>query len=278
MTVARNLVQGVDVWMNNPRRPLEASGTSGQKVCINGVINFSILDGWWCEGYNGNNGWVIGDETEFDNENSQDNIDSESIYDTLEEKIIPLFYKVNDKGIPVEWVKLMKNSIKSLSWNYSTDRMVKEYTERMYLPAMAGAAKMTQDYCNPARGLSAFEEHMKYNWSQVQLIAERNMSDLKNYKSNSGHELALSVNTQLGAIDPSNVQVEIYYGTLENGKIVNAQAVEMTCSEKLNEGLYRYTISLNISDGGEYAYTFRATPRHPDLINRFDMGLIRWVM
>ncbi len=278
MTVARNLVQGVDVWMNNPRRPLEASGTSGQKVCINGVINFSILDGWWCEGYNGSNGWVIGDETEFDNETSQDNIDSESIYDTLEEKIIPLFYKVNDKGIPVEWIRFMKNSIKSLSWNYSTDRMVKEYTERMYLPAMAGAAKMTQDYCNPARRLSAFEEHMKHNWSQVQLIAERNMSDLKNYKSNSGQDIYLSVNTRLGPIDPSNVQIEVYYGTLENGNIVNAQALEMNCAEQLSEGLYRYTINLSISDGGEYAYTFRATPRHPDLINRFDIGLIRWVM
>ncbi|MDF2987606.1 MAG: alpha-glucan phosphorylase [Eubacterium sp.] len=278
MTVARNLVQGVDVWMNNPRRPLEASGTSGQKVCINGVINFSILDGWWCEGYNGENGWVIGDETEFDNENSQDNIDSESIYDTLEEKIIPLFYKVNDKGIPADWVRLMKNSISSLTWNYSTDRMVKEYTERMYLPAMLGNEKLTNDNFNVARGLSSFEDYIKNNWAQVQLIADRNNNDLKAYKSNSGQEIYLTVNAQLGAIDPSNVEIEVYYGILENGRIDNAQAAAMNCEEKIGENLYRYGLSLKIDDGGEYAYTYRVTPKHPDLINRFDMGLIRWVV
>lgn len=278
MTVARNLVQGVDVWMNNPRRPLEASGTSGQKVCINGIINFSILDGWWCEGYNGQNGWVIGDETEFDNENSQDNIDSESIYDTLEEKIIPLFYKVDEKGIPTDWVRIMKNSIKSLAWNYSTDRMVQEYTERMYVPAMGGSAKLSNDNYSVARSMSAYEEHMKRNWPQVQLFAEKSANDLKDYKSNSGQEINLSVTVQLGGIDPSNVMVEVYYGILENGKIANALSQELNCAEKTGDNLYRYSLNLKIEDGGEYAYTFRVTPRHPDLINRFDMGLVRWIV
>jgi len=278
MTVARNLVQGVDVWMNNPRRPLEASGTSGQKVCINGIINFSILDGWWCEGYNRENGWVIGDETEFDNETSQDNIDSESIYDMLEQKIVPLFYKVNEKGIPVEWIAMMKNSIKSLAWNYSTDRMVKEYAERMYLPAMEGSEKLLNDNCSAARSLSSFKEHLKNNWAQVQLMAEKNENELKDYKSDSGQELYLTVNAQFGAIDPSSVEVEVYYGTFENGSITSPRSARMDCVEKLGDSLYKYSINLKIEDGGEYAYTFRATPRHPDLINRFDTGLIRWVM
>lgn len=278
MTVARNLVQGVDVWMNNPRRPLEASGTSGQKVCINGVINFSILDGWWCEGYDGTNGWIIGDETEFDNEYSQDNIDSESIYDTLESRIIPLFYKVDEKGIPKDWIRIMKNSIKTLAWNYSTDRMVKEYTERMYLPAMESSAKLHANDCAVAKIISSFEDHMNRNWSQVQLYAEKSMNDLKDFKSDSGKEISLAVTAQLGAIDPANVTVEVYYGTLENGKIANAQAIEMNLAEKTGDNQYRYTLNLMIEDGGEYAYTFRATPKHPDLINRFDLGLIRWIV
>ncbi len=277
MTVARNLVQGVDIWMNNPRRPLEASGTSGQKVCINGVINFSILDGWWCEGYNGENGWVIGDETEFDNEESQDNIDSESIYDTLEESIIPLFYKVNEKGIPTEWIRMMKNSIKSLTWNYSTDRMVKEYTERMYLPAINGVKKVNADNFCLARQLSALEDHMQRNWHQVKLFAEKSVNSLKDYKSASGQEINLAVNAQLGAIDPSNVLVEVYYGSLVNGVIINAQSVEMQLDGKTDDNLYKYSLSLKIDDGGEYAYTFRATPKDPNLINRFDMGFICWV-
>lgn len=277
MTVARNLVQGVDVWMNNPRRPLEASGTSGQKVCINGIINFSILDGWWCEGYNGENGWVIGDETEFDNENSQDNIDSESIYDTLEQKIIPLFYNVNDKGIPTEWIKIMKNSIKSLTWNYSTDRMVQEYTDRMYVPAMNGAARVCVDDFDLARSLSGFEEHIKRNWSQVHLFAEKSANELKDYNSASGQELYLSIGVQLGEIDPANVMVEVLYGSLIKGQIANAQAVELYCDGKTDNNTYKYSLNFKIEDGGEYAYTFRATPKHPDLINRFDMGFIRWV-
>jgi len=100
MTLARNLVQGVDIWLNNPRRPLEASGTSGQKVAINGIINFSVLDGWWCEGYNGKNGWAIGDDTFYDNEYHQDNADSESIYNILEKQIIPTFFDRNEKVYP----------------------------------------------------------------------------------------------------------------------------------------------------------------------------------
>jgi starch phosphorylase len=136
MTVARNLVQGVDLWMNNPRRPLEASGTSGQKVYANGVVNFSVLDGWWCEGYNGKNGFTIGNEVCYENEWHQDNSDSLSIYDMLENKILPLFYKRNQKGVPLKWVALMKESIKSLAYQYNTHRMVQDYTTKMYVPSM----------------------------------------------------------------------------------------------------------------------------------------------
>lgn len=277
MTIARNLVQGVDIWMNNPRRPLEASGTSGQKVCINGVINFSILDGWWCEGYNGKNGWVIGDETEFDNENTQDNIDSESIYDTLEQKIIPLYYKVNESGIPSEWIRIMKNSIKSLIWNYSTDRMVQEYTERMYLPAIKGVEKMSLDNYSSSRALSGFYDYIGRNWHQIHIYAEKSVNDLIDYKTSSEQEIVLNATVQMGEINPADILVEVYYGTIKNGSIVSAQSAEMNCEGKINEYQYRYGLNLKIEEGGEYVYTFRATPKHPDLINRFDTGFIRWV-
>lgn len=277
MTVARNLVQGVDVWMNNPRRPLEASGTSGQKVCINGVINFSILDGWWCEGYNGENGWVIGDETEFDNENTQDNVDSESIYDTLEQKLIPLFYNKNENGVPTQWVRIMKNSIRSLAWNYSTDRMVKEYTERMYVPAINGNSAVCADNYSLAKSMCEFKNNIKASWQQVQLFAEKSASDLKYYRTDSCQDIYLAATAYLGYIDPANVVVEVYYGALSNGKIVNAQTAEMHCNERTGEKTYRYSINLKIEDGGEYGYTFRVTPKHDHFINRFDTGLIRWI-
>jgi starch phosphorylase len=134
LNLARYLIQGVDIWMNTPRRPNEASGTSGQKAAMNGVINFSVLDGWWREGYNGLNGWTIGDEQEYENNELQDAADAASLYDTLENKIVPLYYRERSAdGLPSDWIALIKESIRTLSPHFSVHRMVKEYTERMYL-------------------------------------------------------------------------------------------------------------------------------------------------
>ncbi len=135
MNLARYLIQGVDVWMNTPRPPNEASGTSGQKAAMNGVINFSVLDGWWREGFNGANGWVIGDDTVYASTDEQDDADAESLYDTLENKIVPLYYQDRSAdGLPSDWIAMMKESIRTLTPRFSICRMVKEYTERMYLP------------------------------------------------------------------------------------------------------------------------------------------------
>ncbi len=137
MNLARFLVQGVDVWLNTPRRPNEASGTSGQKAALNGVLNFSVLDGWWREGYNGKNGWAIGEDKDYDNPDQRDQLDAESLYDILENEIIPLYYgERTADGMPIEWLVRVKESIRTLAPHFSTRRMVKEYLERMYLPAM----------------------------------------------------------------------------------------------------------------------------------------------
>lgn len=151
MNLARYLVQGVDVWLNTPRRPLEASGTSGEKAAINGVLNFSVMDGWWREGYDGTNGWAIGDDRSFDNPEAQDAADAESLYDTLENQIVPLFYDERSAdGLPNEWIHRMKNSIRTLAPLFSTRRMLKEYVEQMYVPALASASR--QPTANPADG------------------------------------------------------------------------------------------------------------------------------
>jgi starch phosphorylase len=141
MNIARFLVQGVDVWLNTPRIPNEASGTSGMKAALNGGINFSILDGWWAEGYNGHNGWAIGSKTSLDDPNAQDAADAESMYDTLEKEIIPLFYKRSLEGVPVEWIAKAKESVRNLAPRFCTQRMLKEYIDRLYLPAMRSNSK-----------------------------------------------------------------------------------------------------------------------------------------
>jgi starch phosphorylase len=137
MNVARYLVHGVDVWLNNPRRPYEASGTSGMKAALNGVPNLSILDGWWAEGYNGKNGWAIGDGQEYGNPDEQDQRDVQSFYNLLETEVVPLFYNRDEQNIPAGWVQVMKEAIASCAPRFSMHRQVKEYTEMFYVPAMA---------------------------------------------------------------------------------------------------------------------------------------------
>lgn len=275
MTVARNLVQGVDVWMNNPRRPLEASGTSGQKVCINGVINFSVLDGWWCEGYNGNNGWAIGDDTFYDNEFHQDNADSESIYDTLEKEIIPLYYDRDSSGIPTRWVSMMKESIRSLAFQYSTHRMLQDYTSKMYVPSMERVDKINESKFTFLHNLADWKLSIENNWSQVQILAERSAVQTAEHSIRSGEAFRVSTTVNLGHIEPESVKVELCYGILNNNAIDNPEVVEMKLEKKVAASIYSYEGEVTLQDGGEYGYAFRVVPFHPDLINKFEMGLIR---
>lgn len=276
MTVARNLVQGVDIWLNNPRRPLEASGTSGQKVCINGVINCSIFDGWWCEGYNGKNGWVIGDNTPYDNENLQDDADSRSLYALLEKQIIPLFYSRDEAGIPREWVKVMKESIRSLTPAFSTHRMVQDYTRNFYIPCIDRVRRIHQSDYAFVKELSAWKQYIYHTWSQVRIQPDRDGAVLTEHNARSGETLKISTVVQLGSLTPGDVAVEVYYGLVSGNRIVQGEAVEMAVTTQLDSSSYRYEASFSIIDGGEYGYTIRIYPRHQALFNRFDMPFMKW--
>jgi len=279
MTLARNLVQGVDIWLNNPRRPLEASGTSGQKVCINGLINFSILDGWWCEGYNGKNGWVIGDDTFFDNEYYQDNADSESIYNTLEKQIIPTYFDRNENGVPEKWVAVMKESIKSNTSLYSTHRMVQDYTTKFYINSMNRHDKLLSNNLKHALELSEWKARVEKLWPQVQIIADKTSNHIKEKNFISGETIPIYAHVSLGNLEPASVKVQVYYGSIgKNNTIENPEIIDMELEEKSGEGTFRYSANITLFEGGEYGYTFRVIPYHDDLINPFELGLIRWVV
>lgn len=279
MALAKKMVQGVDIWLNNPRRPLEASGTSGQKVCINGIINFSILDGWWCEGYNGKNGWIVGDDVFYTNEYTQDNADSESIYDKLENQIVPLYYQKNSKGVSEKWVDIMKESIISVVPEYSTQRMVQQYTIKLYSPLMVKNSKMKSDGFRNAIAFSDWKKHIRQNWSGISLHTDRSNSELRTFESSSGGTLNLKVYVNLGGIDPSSVKVQVYYGeTGKDGTIINAKIKEMQILEQESEFSWHYSAEITLTDGGEYSYTFRIIPNHADLVNPFDMGLVKWIV
>ena len=172
MNIARHLIAGVDMWLNNPRRPHEASGTSGMKAALSGAPNFSVLDGWWVEGYDGTNGWSIGEDREYKDEETQDAADAISLYSTLEDIIVPLYYgdRASD-GTPAGWVQKMKNAIRTCTPQFSMMRMVKEYTDRFYLPAAATGSRFAGDHFALARSVAQWKQQIRQRWSNVRVEA-----------------------------------------------------------------------------------------------------------
>ncbi|MBR6252330.1 MAG: alpha-glucan family phosphorylase [Clostridia bacterium] len=275
MHVARYLVSGVDVWLNNPRRPLEASGTSGEKAGLNGVINFSILDGWWYEGFEKNkNGWAIGDDTEYTNYELQDFADSKSIYSILENEIMPLYYAKDSKGISKEWIKMMKNSIKSVGGNYNTSRMLCDYLDRLYVPQLKN---ILGDYSDNSKvdDFYNWKTIMQSNWNNI-TISSPEISNEVSIKA--GDKLELTCIVNLGPIKTDFVSVEVFYGKFSKGeKLTNTSFIEMELSKELENGNYEYKTTIDIDNGGNYGYTFRVMPHHEMLINPHDMSLVKWI-
>ncbi len=212
MAVARHLVQGVDVWLNTPLRPHEASGTSGMKVAFNGGLNLSILDGWWCEGYRGNNGWAIGRGEVYSDLAYQNEVESRAIYDLLEKEVVPLFYNRGSDGIPRGWVAFMKNSLQSLCPVFSTDRMVQEYARRCYLPAYEHWERLNRDGLRLAVELARWKQRLHGLWGQLSIDAV----EAEIHKEVTvGDRLAVKVRITSGEIPLSEIAVEVYFGVLD---------------------------------------------------------------
>ena len=273
--ISRYLVSGVDVWLNNPRRPMEASGTSGEKASVNGVLNFSVLDGWWCEGYNGENGWTIGTNAQFDSYEEQDKADSNSLYHTLETKIIPAYYNKNESGISDEWVKLMKNSIKSTAGKYSTSRMVIEYMTELYYPLI----ELRRNYFNDVEKVKSFSEWKKFvreKWDKIKINQDRNID---NARLAAGSQITVTCEVEFPEIDEASADIQVYFGQfLDNGTVRNVYTETMNkIGYNENNHKYIYEAVLDLKSGGNYGYTFRVMPRHEMLVDQEDMNLIKWI-
>jgi len=274
--VARYLVSGVDVWLNNPRRPMEASGTSGQKASVNGVINFSVLDGWWAEGYNGENGWTIGTNDEYESYEIQDNADSVSIYNTLEEKIIPAYYEKNRNGISDKWMQLMKNSIISTGGKYSTSRMVCDYTDKLYMPLVELNSKYYTDLSN-VENYNAWKNNIKLNWDNIKI---EQFNNLDNISIDAGNKIEVNCKITLpNDISVDNIDVEVYAGKItDNGTIENIRIIPMELTEKNDEAKeYTYKTKIELTTGGNYGYTFRVMPKHEMLLDAENLNLVKWI-
>ncbi|NLT34827.1 MAG: glycosyltransferase family 1 protein [Gaiellales bacterium] len=270
---ARMLVRGVDVWLNTPRRPLEASGTSGMKVLINGGLNLSVLDGWWAEGYREEAGWAIGSGEEDEDLEKQDRNDALSLYSLLEEEVIPLFYQRGPDGLPREWIRWMKNSMRYLTPAFSTVRMVREYAERFYVPAGLHYQKVIADGFSRARALTAWKARLREHWADVRIVAVRQASDVD---VPVGGELLLEVQVALGALTPDDVQVVVYYGLQRpDGAMAAGRHLALEYAAKEGEH-YLYRGAIPAPTSGPHGYQVGVLPFHDDALVPNELSLITW--
>ena len=277
MAVSKLLVSGVDVWLNNPRRPMEASGTSGQKAAVNGVINFSVLDGWWAEGYNQKNGWTIGSNAEYPSYEEQDEADSESLYQTLENKIIPAYYEKDENGISAKWMDIMKNSIMSNAGRYSTARMLIDYTNKFYIPLCNLYNQYYKDLSTVGE-FNSWKENLYSNWDNITIKQEK--GNLDNITIDAGNRINVKCKVYLPNITEDSIEAQVYYGQIsDEGVVDNIQVIPMkliNADEDKKE--YEYEATVELTTGGNYGYTFRVMPKHKMLLDPANLDLIKWIV
>jgi starch phosphorylase len=275
MNIARTLVQGVDVWLNNPRRPMEASGTSGMKICGNGGLNLSILDGWWAEAFKADNGFAIGAGEEYTDTEYQDQVESRALYDVLEKEIVPVFYARGNDGLPRGWLKMMKRSITSLTPVFNTNRMVEEYVRRCYMPSNSRFVELTSEGLRGAGELAQWRRRLLHNWSQVRV---ENVATQGADPMHVGGELGVTVRVHLGPFHADDVEVQIYHGPLDSlGEIAEAHTVAARPQPSQNgdtTALYAGRIPCHSS--GQYGFGVRVLPKHARLPHPFEPGLVTW--
>ena len=273
--ISSYLVCGVDVWLNNPRRPMEASGTSGQKAAANGVINFSVLDGWWAEGYNGKNGWPIGTNAEYSSYEIQDMADSNSIYEILEKQVIPHYYEKDKDGLSTRWIKMMKETIATNGGKYSTARMLVDYTNQLYMP-LCNLTKKYYENLEEVTNYNAWKQDLIRNWKDIKISQENNINDVT---LDAGTKIEVRCQVELPNVSPDSIQVEAYIGKIkQDGTFEKVSATPMVVElENKEEKIYRYFAEIEFPTGGNYGYTFRVMPRNEMLLESENLNLVKWI-
>ncbi|MCL2479393.1 MAG: alpha-glucan family phosphorylase, partial [Treponema sp.] len=274
MTVAKYLTSGGDVWLNTPRRPMEASGTSGMKAAMNGVLNCSIMDGWWDEAYNPEVGWAIGHGEQYQDEKLQDDVESKALYDLLERDIVPLFYQRGRDGLPREWIKRMKDCMRQIGHSMSSHRMLMDYSNNFYFPALKNYRKLIKDECADAKSLAAYFTKLRESWDNLKIVkVEANTKPVMQR----GDILNVTAHLDLGHMLPEELMVELYHGTVSNqsNEITNARKTEMKWISS-KDNLNQYHVKVECTDTGFQGHTVRIMPKHEALIHPFRTGFIKW--
>ena len=276
INVARYLVQGVDVWLNTPLRPMEASGTSGMKVSANGGLNVSIPDGWWAEAYKPDLGWSIGSGESYDDLEYQNRVESQALYDLLEKDIIPLFYKRGKDNLPREWISMMKASIRDLAPLFSSNRMVHDYATKFYAPAAGKYEQLVENEMSLAKTLSNWKHKLHEHFGSIRIENVSDDMDADGTRSQVGRPVRVNATVDLGCLSPEDILVELYFGSLDDDGQLNAgNAIEMTLTGN-GDGPARYSVEMPCPSSGRAGYTVRILPRHEALSHPLEMSMIRW--
>ena len=275
LEVARYLVEGADLWLNTPRRPNEACGTSGMKAVANGALHMSTLDGWWAEAYQHEVGWLIGTGEEYDDLNYQDEIESKSFYNLLENEVIPLFYDRGPDGLPRNWIKKMKASLLYLCPRFNTHRMLEEYIDWCYLPAQRYLEELSAQNMAEAKALAEWYRKIEKNWAKVSIseVKREGPAELT-----VGEELKITALVHLGELRPEDVKVEVYYGRLNPKGDLDERKLLLMKPIKSKNGDHLFRATLICKETGKFGYRIRVTPSHPHLTpSHYSQGvLVTW--
>ncbi len=273
IAVSRYLISGVDVWLNNPRRPMEASGTSGEKTALNGIPNFSVSDGWWEEGYNGKNGWLIGSTKHYEIQEEHDLADSKSIYHILESEIIPKFYDRDEKDVPVEWMKIMKNSIQSIGPEYSTSRMIIDYLDIIYMPLI----NLHNNEFTNLENIFKYIDWKKKSYKEWDKIKIQQNNNINKITLDAGNEHKVSVKVNFGRVDSQNAEVQAYIIKMNEQNDLDLEKIVSLKKTGEDTGWFIYEGDIVLGEGGNFAYTFRVVPKHKMLLDPANMDLYKWL-
>lgn len=279
INIGRRLYQGCDVWLNNPLRPYEASGTSGMKLPLNGGINLSVLDGWWLESFNGKNGWAIGAEIMGGSNEYQNEVDIQSLFSVLENQIVPLYYAKPDGRLPLAWMQSMRESMRTIVPMFNAHRMVKEYDRFLYEPAAVAHAAMAENSFQNARELSQWKKEMFLLWPQVEILQHQVMSAEQRDTFFVGEEVMIKAIVKLGAIKPEHVRVQAYFGPFEKNIIVTPQIQSIenfVPRPDIGEGVYAYSGKIPAAESGSYGLRLRIIPTHQHVLQAHELRLITW--
>ena len=275
MQLARRLVSGVDIWLNTPTRLMEASGTSGEKALMNGVINFSILDGWWLEGYRDGAGWAITEHRTYQDQGQQDKLDASTIYSMLEHEIIPLYYSVSSEGYSKDWVRVIKNSIAKIAPHYTMKRQLDDYYDKFYNKEYERFKALSASNNRKAKDIAAWKETVAQRWDSIRVVSEEMTDNLKSGQLESGSEIEVKVVVDEQGLDNAIGIDLVVVNVDENGgeKFLKSIPLELVGHDN---NLYTFRLKYTVSFIGRIKTAFRMYPSNPLLPHRQDFCYVRW--